>query len=247
MKFEFVLSKHLMAYYLLFSEKSTSFSGLRSLKDALWDKYSKSYSFLRRDYPELFYILYNRKSMMNLLEDTNEIFVHLFDSDEFIKIYRETYTYMRQVEREWNINKYVVEKFLKRTLRISIPDENYYVYIVHPDTEVGRYIGELKIVLGTRPLWNNYSTVYIIHEYLHGLFDSLDFDDIAYLHATIELIADNELRYFLHNIADDKGYNFGHSHLKSVRTKLLQEWKKYMLNEKINIEEFILSQQHKKL
>ncbi|KKU99309.1 MAG: hypothetical protein UY32_C0002G0045 [Candidatus Jorgensenbacteria bacterium GW2011_GWC1_48_8] len=106
------------------------------------------------------------------------------------------------------------------------------VYITHPGLKNGRYVGNNTIEWGHNEDWPNYATIYLWHEILHSY---IGYSEKG--HAVIELITDEELRTQLNS---GKYPPFvGHKYLKSIKNRLLPQWRKYLNSEERNIRKFI--------
>ena len=140
---------------------------------------------------------------------------------------------MQEVKEEWKEHGNKALAILGEILRINIPTKKISVIMVHPDLRGGFSVGEgknKKIIWGHRAEWENYHTIYLLHELLHILLQWKDIPQNI-THALIELATDNELRIRLHGggqyfSVGEK--SVGHPYLKSLEEKILPFWENYL-------------------
>ena len=115
--------------------------------------------------------------------------------------------------------------------------------MLHPEIEMGSYIGDNIIEWGNPDYYDNYQLIGLCHEFLHVLTEkqykeTKTEDEKWLLHSLIYLSVDEELR--LH-VNGDNGYFMSgvvdtyHSCLIETARKNLSAWKDYVTNNEKNI------------
>lgn len=189
-------------------------------------------------------IKYIKDNFPNLLE-RDLMFVELIKfiskNDEFKYILDATEKYKDKISSEWSEKKYAILNHLSNILKISVDKlgkpKIITCVIMHPNMRIGRYAGKInKIIWGHYDDWENYSMVYLMHEFLHSMLGCDSF-----IHPIIELATDQELRVRL-NTGDEYfikyGNRVGHAYTQEESKKLLNKWKSYLLTDE-TIFEFI--------
>jgi len=243
----FLLTKALQRSYK--SKKDPFWKPWHILDEKLWKKLNNS----------LFYQLINpgdyglytslevsnpkaEKIYKNLIKQTKNEFKKIFKTPPFKKLMEETQAYSKTVQQRWSKKEKDIYSFLEQITGLKIPNLKPNIIIVHPKLSCGRSYSEIQsIVWGHKEDWNSYSTVYLAHELLHLIFDyyKIPLDDLS--HSLIELISDNELRFFLNKggkYFKENDISVGHDNLRSIEKKILPYWKKYLKQNKKNIIEF---------
>lgn len=182
-------------------------------------------------------IFSDNKTYKALLESLPQYLNNLKKQPEYKKILKQTETYKNLCEKRW-------QKKFPKTLKIMeeltglkfIYDFN--VYITHPSLANGRsYPEDHAIVWGHNEDWPNYLVVYIWHEILHHYIKPSNSIHSEFTHSTIELLADNELRYRLNGTAYPPF--LGHNFLDNNKSKIYPQWQIYLKSSNKNIFTFI--------
>lgn len=239
MTFDFVIDKKFILGGLLFNSKRNS--PYIEICNKLWGKYTAAYDLVNRgiDYREL--LLLDAKLYF---KDVSTQFLELIDEGltypEVQQLYSEAEIYKEWIEKAWGDSQVKVETELKSILKTELPTGPFKVLLVPFIIGGGRSLGNNIIFWGDKYAENerfpNYNIIYLVHEALHSIFGKSEIE-----HSIIEFISDNELRlrlngegeYFLCN-----GINTGHSFLLEMEKKMLKDWKEYLGNPKININQF---------
>lgn len=180
-----------------------------------------------------------------------KIYKEIIKSQEFKRLYKETYKYLEFVENQWKENEKEALKILQDLSGFKFPQKQITVYITHPKLKNGRMIRDKNIILwGHSEDWKNYSTVYLCHELMHILTENKH-KNSDLMHVIIELLVDNELRIRLNKKGDyfhEDKLVIGHEYLKPLENKILEYWKQYLNGKnKKNIFEFEVLLLKKKL
>ncbi len=238
MKVIFKIDQTLLATSAIFGPKSKNLKDWTPLKNSLWEKYNEGYRFaykgdlrflaIKDDFP---------KNMESIITDIGKIIEETISSKEFKNLLNETEEYMKWLENDWQKKENQVNKELKDILRIDLPEDEFTINVVAPIIGGGAYLGDFNIFWGHTEDWENYSTVYLVHEMLHEILKLKNFN-----HEIIELVTDNELRIRLNGkgeyFKDDLGNRIGHDYLEKAEKELLPKWKKYLKNTKQDIFSF---------
>lgn len=146
-------------------------------------------------------------------------------------IYGQSEEYLRFCKAQWEKNYAVTSEIIHDLTELRMHKE-FDVYITHPSLRNGKYGRNNVIEWGHNEDWSNYATVYLWHEVLHSYIGWSDTE-----HAVIELVTDEELRIRLNGGTYPPF--IGHKHLRNVKRELLPQWKRYLISDKRNIQEFI--------
>lgn len=166
-------------------------------------------------------------------EEVESILTFLSSSDEYNRLIDATKKYRDWLEREWNRKSTRVIRELSDIVRTELPVHPITVYVVEPTIRWGQYTRGHGIVWGHDEEWNNYSMVYLSHEYLHSFLPKTN---VA--HAVIELATDNELRLRLNG--NGKYFDIDtRSRLLGIEKELLSNWREYLRISSGDIKEFI--------
>jgi len=227
--FNFTIDKRYLLIHAL-RQKLVPFSSWATFKDVIWGLNFDIYGFFIGQ-PEF---IIGQISLSKFGLKIDKVLNDLMESKYFKRLYRETTLYKKFIEKQWLKNKSRVDIFLNQTLRVRIPKINFKVFLTHPKLLNGKYLGGARICLGHPEDWQNYSTVYLVHEALHEILK----DRTHLVHAIIELIADNELRIVLNK--KGKYFEFGgHPDLRKMEKILYPLWKKYLNETQENISDFL--------
>ncbi len=163
-----------------------------------------------------------------------KIYENIFKTKEFQKIYQETIIFQSKLKKEWEDNIDFINNFLADIFRKKMVMPQLTVYLTHPDLPSGRCYSNYQIAIyGHKEEWPHYNIVYIAHEYLHSIFNSLNLKKKKLIHCLIELITDNELRIALNKKGQyfkDKNIKIGHDYLRKTEKIILPYWRKYLKN-----------------
>jgi hypothetical protein len=236
MNFRFKLNPHLLFYFALMKgRKGKSQKEWTACQNRLWDEYQKGYKLLQGRTEMAFVGDYScwfseaDKEMKSLIEIGMEC-------QEFKSLLADTEEYMKWIEDKWEKGKEQVETELKSILRMELSSEEATVFVVDSSVGVGQYFGNRNIVWGHTEDWQNYSLVYLAHEYLHTFIPNGNVS-----HAVIELTTDNELRIRLNK----EGEYFDidtRDWLLGLEKKILPAWNVYLESGDNDILEFIREQ-----
>ena len=189
------------------------------------------------------------KEMETILEETNKIL------DSFIFKINEKYTInntQKRLEDEWNKNKEFVNNFFKEVIHEELTIKQT-CHIVNPNfVRGGRSIHKdipNSAIVGFVEEWENYNTVYLVHEMLHSILGLAMVN-----HAIMQLIADNELRIRLNKYGkyfEEVGYkclkcNIGHGLLRPFEKIIYPYFIKFIKNKDVNIKDFIETMENNK-
>jgi hypothetical protein len=159
----------------------------------------------------------------------------LTQTNEFEILYKETKESKKEIIKEWSITNLLIKAYLKE-FNITLNDE-FKVYLVHPNQNAGRYLGNNKILWSykspQKQLFKYYNSVYLAHEMLHSYFGTTDRE-----HAIIELLTDNELRTRLDPSQKYPPFE-GHEYLNKLKAELLPIWKNFLKQDKKDINDFV--------
>ncbi|MBN2042465.1 MAG: hypothetical protein JW754_01520 [Candidatus Aenigmarchaeota archaeon] len=137
-------------------------------------------------------------------------------SSEFSTIRDQVSRYIDFLVDQWKRNGEMATDTVRELTGLPMNDE-YTVFVTHPNLCNGIYLGDKKIAWGHAEDWPNYSTVYLTHEALH---DTIGWDDPD--HSIIQLIADNELRVRMNG--GEYPPLLGHPGLVPMMEKMLPAW-----------------------
>jgi hypothetical protein len=235
MDFKFEINKGLLIYSALLGNKCKNFHS-PTLKNNYYEDYLNAHLlfwnprkvFIDTDY---------RTSLSKTNTDLLSMFSEFEKDAEFARLLSKTEDYKSWLESEWQSKKQTIHKYLQDILKIEIPDTVAIVFVVEPQIGGGAYLGDNTIYWGHAEDWQNYSLVYLVHEYLHTFIPVGDVE-----HSVIELATDNELRIRLNGKGgyfDANGEKVGHNNLQAFERSLLPRWKQYLDNKEKNIFEFI--------
>lgn len=236
MDFKFSVNENLLIYSAILGPKSKNFKA-KTVKDMLYEKYPTPFKLLRADLR----VLFVEEDMKDTFKELGEQFVGLSNdfktTTEYKGLLERMIQYKTDLESKWIEKKEQVIKHLEDILKINLPDNAVTVFVVPPEIGGGLYLGDIKIFWGHSEDWENYSLVYLAHEYLHSFLHGGEL-----VHAIIELATDNELRIRLNNGGQyftENGYHVGHERLRSLEEKLLPQWKNYLIDKNQTIYDFI--------
>lgn len=243
MKLIFKINKYYILGHALRSTNSP-FQGWENFQDRLYQISNTGYYIFRR--PELALVNINnendlRKFFSALGNDFKKIIKTTLKSKDFFRLLEETKDYHRFVKNQWEKNQVEVTRILEELTGFKLPDEEITVYITHPKLYNGISLPDKKFIGWGHPEdWENYTTVYLTHEFLHIILGGkIGLDETS--HAIVELIADNELRTRLNPGSlyfKESGYDVGHNFLKKTIKLIMPHWKKYLKTKKKDIVSF---------
>ncbi len=231
MNLNFVISEQ--GLFITALLKSADIEGWVDLQNKLWDKYRLGYQLLQGNSYNVFIADTSQDVLAKATAEIKSLIDDGMASIEFAKLLQNAQDYKKWLENEWSSNKEKVEQELKDIIRTDLPNDIFTVFVMGNLVHIGRHLGDHKIVWGHKEDWPNYSLVYLAHEYLHSMFSFSDLD-----HAIIELIADNELRIRLNHGGEYftcEGKDVGHEYLCTIEKKIYGDWKKYLLDKKLNV------------
>lgn len=170
-------------------------------------------------------------------ETVNKIFESIFESGIFKKVLLETEDYKDRLEKLCD-NVAYLEEYEK--IIGPQPSAEATVLVLHPEIEIGSYIGDNIIEWGNPDFYENYQIIGLCHEFLHVLTEkqykeAKTEDEKWLLHSLIYLSADEELRL---RINGNNGYFMSgvvhtyHPRLIETAKKLLTDWKQYIADRK---------------
>lgn len=234
MTLNFQISKEMLLITGLMQEPKID--NWKKLQDTLWEKYKPGYQLLQGNYRAIFSCSNYKEILNQSVKDMGGIISEGMKSSEFAELLVNAKNHKIWLEKQWQQKKELINKELVNILKTNVPEELVTVYVLGTLLHEGRNLNG-KIFWGQFEHWQNYSLVYLVHEYLHGL---LKYSEIE--HAIIELIADNEMRirlnkegvYFVCN-----GEQVGHKHLQVAEKLILNDWKEYLKNKEVNIHQFV--------
>lgn len=170
--------------------------------------------------------------------EANELLGEAKKTQEYRIILGQTQDYRREIKEQWNRNYESTSRDITEMTMLSFESDKFRVYITHPSLRNGRYLGNGKIIWGHGDEFDNYATIYIWHEILHGKFNHekrVDFLE----HSIIHLIADNEMRKRLNGETYPPflGHEY-YEHLIPIVIDIFPHWIEYLKNSDRNIFEF---------
>jgi hypothetical protein len=235
MDFKFEINKGLLIYSALLGTKSRNFHS-PTIKNKYYDEYLLAHQlfseprkvFIDNDY---------KNSITRAGSDLLSMFSEFEQTEEFKRLLIKTEEYKTWIESQWKLNKTVINNHLKNILNTEIPSESATVFIIKPSIGGGSYLGNYTIYWGHTEDWQNYSLVYLAHEYLHTFIPAGNVE-----HCIIELATDNELRLRINGKGEyfeENGEKIGHDNLQAFERRLLPRWKQYLKDKEKNIYEFI--------
>ena len=169
-----------------------------------------------------------------LVKKTDKMIAPHKQTDEFRRIFDSTQTHLEEVKSEWDSNFDRTLEWMQQMTGLQF-NGNYIVFITHPSVPNGRYLGNRMIGWTDKREFPNYSTVYIWHEIMH---DKKNLGKGETEHSVIELLTDNELRWFL-NDDEDKPL-IGHDCLSKLRRDIFSDfWQNYLKLHKKDIKRFV--------
>jgi hypothetical protein len=236
MDFNFTVNENLLIYSALLGPKSRNFKA-KVIKDRLYEKYPTPFRLKGDDMRVIFASESLEESFNDLKEQAVNLFEDFKKTDEYKGLLEKTMLYKDELSKMWSKKKDLVVTHLKDILRIEIPNKTATVFVVSPEIGGGMYLGDMKIMWGHSDDWENYSIVYLAHEYLHSFFPTTE-----NAHAIIELATDNELRIRLNGDGQyftENGQQVGHERLRSLEESLLPKWREYLNNKSMTIYDFI--------
>lgn len=236
MKLDFIIDKNYLIQHTLKYVETNRFSSEENREDIL---NFAGHVFQRSPY--YYDILVGVFSPQNIMERSLDDFLQklagglpnflgeIKESKKFEEILSQTEKYAKTVESQWNENFRISERVIKELTGFDLNKE-FDVYITHPSQKNGTNWGDNIISWGTTEKYKNYSTIYLWHEVLHSYFGDSEKE-----HATVELIADEELRKRLNN-SNYPPFE-GHKDLSDLKEKMLPYWREYVdsKNENINL------------
>ncbi len=236
MDLKFSVNENLLVYSAILGPKSKNFKA-KTVKDMLYERHPIPFKLLRADLR----VLFAGENLESTFKELGEQFVRLSNdfkmTTEHKGLLERTINYKIELENKWIEKKEQAIKHLEDILKIKLPDKTATVFVVPPEIGGGMYLGDMKIFWGHSEDWENYSLVYLAHEYLHSFLHGGKHE-----HAIIELATDNELRIRLNNGGQyftENGYPVGHERLRSLEEKLLPQWKNYLIDKNQTIYDFI--------
>lgn len=235
MDFKFEINKGLLIYAALLGNKSRSFHSPK-LKNILYEKYINAYQLLW-DPRKIFVNPDYGNAISTASSDLINMFLEFEKDTAFENLLFQTEKYKAWLENQWRQNRSAVNKHLKDILKIDIPADTAIVNVIEPTIGGGTYLGNKTIYWGHSEDWQNYSIVYLVHEYLHTFIPNGSVE-----HSIIELATDNELRLRLNGKGEyfeQNGKDIGHENLKDFENNILLRWKEYLRDKEMNIFEFI--------
>jgi len=131
MNIEFVTNDYLLAWNLLFRPSISK--EIHKIKEKLWKNHPDEYMKLQKENVEIL------KYTKDFIPDDDTIYNILFNTEEFVKVKKETERYRRFLLRIWDSHSKEVQKALKDLLRFKI-DNNYQIIVVHPYIDNVEYL-----------------------------------------------------------------------------------------------------------
>lgn len=236
MDFKFSVNENLLVYSAILGPKSNNFKA-KTVKDILYEKYPIPFKLLRADLR----VLFIEENAKDTFKELGEQLVGLSNdfkmTTEYKGLLERTIQYKIELENRWIEKKSLIVKHLEDILKINLPNNTATVFVVPPEIGGGMYLGDMKIFWGHNEDWENYSLVYLAHEYLHSFLQGGELE-----HAIIELATDNELRIRLNNggkYFTENDYAVGHERLRSLEEKLIPQWKNYLIDKNQTIYDFM--------
>ncbi|KKS16515.1 MAG: hypothetical protein UU80_C0005G0008 [candidate division WWE3 bacterium GW2011_GWA1_41_8] len=235
MLLNFVISTELLFITALLQDAEVE--GWVDLQNHFWDKYHLGYRMLQGNHLDIFTSDSWKVQLGKATSEIEQMIDEGMKTDLYTKLLANAEDYKKWLEDEWVRNTDKIETELKNIVKTDLPDAVFTVYVMGNLMHVGRYLGNEKIAWGHKEEWDNYSLVYLVHEYLHEYFSYNQLE-----HAVIELIADNELRIRLNKSGEYftcEGKSVGHEDLRDIENKILPYWQKYLADTSKNIYEFV--------
>jgi|GEM_PF-5467912 hypothetical protein len=149
----------------------------------------------------------------------------------------QTEAYLKLVETNWRKNFEKSYKIINELTGLDFKNDKFTVFVTNPNSNVGHYLGNNKIIWGHKEKWENYSTVYIWHEILHSKIRYNNEEDHQIGHSIIELVTDYELRKRL-NGGKYEPFEKSRPMLLDAKRKILPYWKEYLKSDDKNIIKF---------
>lgn len=220
--------------------KSVGLPGWVDLQNELWSKHRNGYQMLQGRLENALSSENTSEYLSNSLSDLNTLMEVGMKSEIFQKLLKDTEDYKNWLEDTWSKNKDTITKELKDILKIELPQNPIDILVVSNKMKCGEHLGKGLITWGHSEDWNNYSLVYLAHEYLHDVFASGEIS-----HSLIELATDNELRLRLNKEGEYFYINkklVGHEYLFETEKKILPYWQEFLKNKDKNAHEFLKEQ-----
>jgi hypothetical protein len=176
------------------------------------------------------WFLTDKPGLAQLALRAEELLKAMANDPLFDLVRRETQAALERVRDEWEADCDLSHRIMAKITGLSL-DREILVYITHPGLTNGQNFN--RTVFWTYwDAWPHCNTVYLWHEALHGFMDE---DRTS--HAVIELATDNELRFQLNG--DTYPPFNGHEFLLEEKSRLLDDWRKYLKEGKGNIRNFV--------
>jgi len=214
------------------NQKEEPFKEWGNFTLAKWEKFPHE-CYLLAGFPE--WPLLSKIPLKTLAVKAEKLIKKWIEEPEPRKLIKETREYRNWLQKEWDKKGKKTLKELEKIIKFPLPRKTISVYITHPKLKNGMAISPEIIVWGHKEEWQNYSIVYLCHEILHTIFWG---DNSKITHAIIELATDQELRIRLNKTGEYFDY-VGHKELLKIEKKLFPFWKKYLMNKKQNLRQFI--------
>ncbi len=232
---------YVFLHALNMSQQKEPFSSWSKFTNSIWEESPAIFYFLASS-PE--YILYcsQNEGILSIAKKAEKNLKKIRRTKQYKRLVRETEKYLLLVKKQWLKNEKTATHIVENLAGIKLPTEEIRVFLTHPKLKNGMAVDNKTIVWGHPEDYNNYATVYLYHEIMHILTHH---DPSEIMHATIELMIDNELRIRLNG----KGKYFeypGHAHLQRLEQKILPAWKQYLRQKGKNFFGFVKKMKRKR-
>lgn len=236
LKLKFTLNK----YYLLTHALPLSdlpFPAWENLQNRLWKEFPKAY-YLLTTHPEAAFMGNNPlQELSHTCNEVKRMIKKAFQSKEFKRLYKESNTYLKFIQKQWSKTGSEAMHILKELSGLSLPQKTISVFITHPKLYRGFALPAYNTIgFGYAEDYKNSSTINLCHEILH-----LMTRNTRVMHALIELLANNELRirlnkggkYFVFQESDETKDSPLYAYVSRMRKfekKIFPFWKEYLKN-----------------
>lgn len=231
MKLEFISSKYLLMWHLLYETSINS--DIHNLKQLLWSEYKKEYSEL---YSEKKQIL---NDLENYIPDNDLIYNALESSVYYRKVKQETNRYRLNLLEIWDSSSKLYIRELKKILKYDF-DKEYKVYVLHPNLNVLETDFDKNIIsVGKKITLRDKDSflTYLIYKVLKNEFNDIRTEYRDILAAILELISINELYT---RASGESKYNIGKNSLREIKEKIYPYWLMYLNVEPKDMEKYMI-------
>ncbi len=199
-----------------------------NFQNRIWSEKKEEYENLLSNVKrsQLTYLNFKRK----IEQDYVSLIDYSKNTPEFKVLKNQTDTYKQKVEKIWTDYFFKTKPIISNITGLELLNAHN-VIITHPAIKNGKEVKGQWIEWGgyDEP---NYVVINLWHEILHNYFDKSNLS-----HSVIELIANHELSKTL--TKTEYPPLVGHKQLRLIENCLMDDWKKYLLQEDKNIRIFL--------